>query len=166
MSTSPGIPFEQIRDVSLAQAARLLADWFPNGRVVGREFKVGNIYGDAGESLSINIDKGIGSDFAGDYKFADLIDVRAAIKHGRDRVAAARELMMMLGIVTNGPDTSRQAPPRTDPPRPGKNQGDIWHPMVPPPEAPGNPTNASSKATTKSMIIGTLTAVYYSTYAG
>jgi hypothetical protein len=139
------IPFEQIRAVSLAHAPRLLADWFPSGRIVGREFLVGNIYGDPGESLSINIDKGVGADFAGDYQFADLIDVRAAMLHGRDRVAAARELMTILGIATNGHDTSRHEPPRPEPPKPAqdpKNHGDVWLPMVPPPSGIQKPAKS------------------------
>ena len=42
------IPFEQIQSASLAQADRLLRDWFPAGKRVGKEFLVGNIHGDAG----------------------------------------------------------------------------------------------------------------------
>lgn len=42
---------------------------FPRGVIRGREFIVGNIEGDAGESLSINIDTGLGADFASGDKF-------------------------------------------------------------------------------------------------
>jgi putative DNA primase/helicase len=59
------IPFGQIRDEALAQARRLLPSWFPRGRIVGREFKIGNIRGDPGESLSINLVNGRWKDFAG-----------------------------------------------------------------------------------------------------
>ena len=100
------IPFDQIRDVSLAQAHRLLAEWFPNGRVIGREFKVGNIAGDPGESLRINLNTGKWSDFAAGIGGPDLIGVFAAMKHNSDRTAAAREMGPMLGIRMNGHDTS------------------------------------------------------------
>ena len=132
---SSTIPFDHIRDVSLAQAPRLLAEWFPNGRVVGREFKVGNIAGDPGISLCINLNTGVGADFAGDDEFADLIDVRAAMNYKRDRVAAARELMTMLGIM-NGHDTHSETPRQE---HTTNTKDDVWEPTVPPPTGAAKP---------------------------
>jgi hypothetical protein len=136
---SAAIPFDQIRDVSLAQAGSLLRGWFPNGRVIGREFKVGNIAGDPGESLSINLDTGKWADFAAGISGFDLIDVRAAMKHSADRTAAAREIGPMLGIAMNGHDASAKAP--------GSQQKrskttDVWQPIVPPPAGAGKPAKS------------------------
>ncbi|HEY5306116.1 MAG TPA: hypothetical protein VIJ52_05540 [Pseudolabrys sp.] len=95
------IPFDQIRDTALAQADRLLIDWFPHGKKVGREFRIGNIHGDAGESLAINLTTGKWADFADRTGGHDLIDLRAAMAHGGDRVKATLELGPMLGIAVN-----------------------------------------------------------------
>jgi hypothetical protein len=84
------IPFAQISAAALAIAPSLLADWFPHGRQYGREFKVGNLRGDPGTSLSINLDTGVWADFAENIFGADFIDLRAAIAHGRNKGAAAK----------------------------------------------------------------------------
>jgi hypothetical protein len=128
------IPFDQIRDVSLAQAGRLLAEWFPNGRIIGHEFKVGNITGDPGESLSINLNTGKWADFAAGISGHDLIDVRAAMKHATDRTTAAREMGLMLGIKMNGFDTGEASGSQ----KKHKNVDD-WHPIVPPPAGAPKP---------------------------
>jgi putative DNA primase/helicase len=131
------IPFDHIRGVALTQAARLLADWFPNGRVVGREFKVGNIAGDPGESLSVNLNTGKWADFAAGISGNDLIGVRAAMKHSADRTTAARELGLMLGITMNGHDTSAKASGSSQKKR--DKHADVWHPIVPPPAGASKP---------------------------
>jgi AAA domain len=121
------VPFEHIRDVSLAQADMLLREWFPRGRRIGREFKIGNIQGDPGESLSINVDTGRWADFAADQSGYDLIDLFAVMRHGRDRTAAALELGGLLGIAVNGHD-------HRGPSHQGRSkQADEWKPIVPPP---------------------------------
>ena len=123
------IPFDAIRDTALSQADRLLRDWFPQGRIMGREFKIGNVHGDAGESLSVNIGTGRWADFAADQSGYDLIDLRAQMRHGGDRVAAAREMGEALGIRSNGHDPKPDhfsTRPATD-----------WHPSSAPP--PGTP---------------------------
>jgi hypothetical protein len=124
------IPFEQIQSVSLAQADRLLSEWFPRGRRFGKEFKVGNIQGDSGESLSINLATGRWADFAGDHSGHDLIDLRAAMRHGGDRIAAASELGEMLGITVNGKDAQPKA----------RHADDDWQPIVPPPSDAPEPS--------------------------
>jgi hypothetical protein len=121
------IPFEQIQATALAQAPRLLADWFPKGRIVRRKFLIGNIQGDSGESLSINLDTGLWKDFAAGPGGHDLIDLHAAKQHGGDRVAAARDLGASLGLIQR---TNGHAEP---PPAPEPKQVDDWVPAVPPP---------------------------------
>ena len=123
------IPFEQIQSASLAQADRLLRDWFPAGKRVGKEFLVGNIHGDAGESLKVNLKTGKWADFAGSDSGHDLIDLRAAMRHRGDRVAAATEIAMMLGIVVNGKDSH----PKQRAQKKNGNAAEDWQPMVPPP---------------------------------
>jgi hypothetical protein len=123
-----GIPFAAISAAALAIAPSLLADWFPQGRTCGREFKIGNIKGEPGESLSINLSSGLWEDFATGKRGADLIDLRAAMIGG-NKGAAARELAKTLGISVNGADRYPGKPP---PPRPAEVED--WQPMVPPPD--------------------------------
>lgn len=126
------IPFEAIRAASLRQAQYLLAEWFPNGRRIGSEFKIGNIQGDPGESLSISLATGKWADFAGSDSGHDLIELRARIT-GTERVTAARELATMLGIPINGQAGPAQAKPNGQ----DKAAKDDWQQMIPvPADAP------------------------------
>lgn len=75
----------------LEQSDRLLLTWFPNGRQAGREWFVGNLRGDIGESLKINLDTGVWSDFATGETGACLISLYAA-KQGVHYQKAASEL--------------------------------------------------------------------------
>jgi putative DNA primase/helicase len=119
------IPFDQIQAVTLAQADRLLTDWFPQGRRVGRKFLVGNLQGERGDSLSVNLDTGLWKDFADGPSGHDLIDLHAARHHAGDRVAAARELGATLGLIKG---TNGHAEPAAE-----TKQADFWLPVVPPP---------------------------------
>ena len=58
------IDFEQIGAAVLTACPGLLLSWFPRGKVVGHEFEIGNLQGDAGKSLKINFRTGRWSDFA------------------------------------------------------------------------------------------------------
>jgi KaiC/GvpD/RAD55 family RecA-like ATPase len=100
MSARGHIPFDEIRDVALAQIEQLLLEWFPAGRIKGREFEVGDLQGDVGKSLKVNLNTGLWSDFAGGGSGFDLIDLRAAIIR-KDRVAAAKDLADRLGVPLN-----------------------------------------------------------------
>lgn len=117
------IPFDQISRATLAQAERLLPTWFPNGKKVGREFKVGNLRGDKGESLSVNLDTGCWADFATSQRGADLIDLRAA-SLGLPLKDVATELGKSLGIQNGNGHAAKQ-------------QG--WEPIIPPPASAGRP---------------------------
>jgi len=120
------IPFDQIAAAALGQSERLLRDWYPAGRVVGREFLIGNLRGDRGDSLSINLTTGLWKDFAADHGGHDLIDLQAA-RRGTDRIAAARELSEMLGI--NGHHNGHAPTGNEKNGRPLKAD---WRPMLPP----------------------------------
>lgn len=62
-------------------AGRVVPEWFPTGRLVGREWVVGNLKGNKGESLKINLDTGVWSDFATAESGGCLVSLYAA-KHG------------------------------------------------------------------------------------
>ena len=100
------IPFDAIRSALLDRSEHHLRRWFPLGKVQGTEFLIGNIFGDAGESLKINMVKGIGKDFASGDTYGDLIDVYAA--HNNLTVKeAANDLMQQLGIRADQPVKTR-----------------------------------------------------------
>lgn len=92
-----GINFKAIAERLLSEAPRHLKEWLPGGKQHGREFRAGNLRGDSGDSLSINIDKGIWKDFATNQGGADLISLYAAI-HGIKQGEAAKHF-------SNGKDT-------------------------------------------------------------
>jgi hypothetical protein len=135
-----GIPFDAIKSASLAHAPHLLSEWFPQGRIIGREFKVGSINGEVGQSLAVNLTTGLWADFADPaIRGADMIDLRAAVAHQGDLGAAARELAQSLGINING--YSGDVPRHKVQTKPTKAPND-WLPMVPPPAGVAPPDEA------------------------
>lgn len=62
----------------LPQAESLLRDWYPAGKQVGSEYKLGSLSGDEGESLSINTHTGLWADFATGQGGKDLLALYAA----------------------------------------------------------------------------------------
>lgn len=96
MSTIPRLDFEGIARLALAQADHLLPRWFPAGRKHGAEFKVGNLRGDLGDSLSINTQTGLWRDFAAQIGGADFVNLYAAM-HDVGQAEAARRLAAELG---------------------------------------------------------------------
>jgi RecA-family ATPase len=58
------LPFDEVRATALGQAENLLYEWFPAGKIRGHEFCIGNLAGDPGDSLRINLKTGKWSDFA------------------------------------------------------------------------------------------------------
>jgi putative DNA primase/helicase len=75
----------------LSQSKVLLPQWLPAGKWRGPEYVVGNLAGDAGDSLSINSNSGKWADFASGEAGGDLISLYAAI-HGIKQSEAARQL--------------------------------------------------------------------------
>lgn len=63
----------------LARSDSLLPEWLPGGKLRGTEYVCGNLRGDPGDSLSVNVKTGVWADFATDEKGGDLIDLYAAI---------------------------------------------------------------------------------------
>jgi len=83
------IDFQGLAGALIAQAPGILFSWFPAGKLHGNEFRIGNIAGDAGESLSINIRTGKWADFASEMSGGDLISVYAMHKGIKMGEAAA-----------------------------------------------------------------------------
>ena len=128
---SRAIPFEAIRVAAFAQADRLLRDWFPHGRIVGREFKIGDLQGRPGESLSINLTTGKWADFAEGVAGHDIIDLLAATTYRGDRIRAARELGKMLGIDATSRAGKSNGKTRYN--RHAVPDHEDWQPTIPPP---------------------------------
>lgn len=74
----------------LQRAEELLSDWFPQGKLRGREYCVGNLGGSSGDSLKINIDTGKWADFASDVRGLDLISLYAKLNNYKNSKAAER----------------------------------------------------------------------------
>ena len=120
------VNFEGINAAALAASPELLKKWLPRGRVVGREFQVGNLRGDPGDSLKVNLNSGKWADFSTDEAGGDLVALYAAI-HRLDQATAARMLASDLGVANDtagrhGPNAHRPdqwrsiLPPATPPP--------------------------------------------------
>src|SRR5687768_13698679 len=95
------IPFDDINAAILGNGfLGWLERMFPNGRRKGHEFVVGNIEGDAGDSLSVNLKTGKWADFhPGGPSGPDPISLYAAKYHDKQRVPAARELGVEFGLM-------------------------------------------------------------------
>src|SRR5215213_5197026 len=93
------IDFEHVAALALSQSRSLVPQWLPNGRLHGHEFRVGGLDGAPGESLSVNLNSGLWSDFATGDKGGDLISLYAGC-HRLSQVEAARKLSGVLGDVS------------------------------------------------------------------
>lgn len=123
------INFQMLAAQLLARSYDLVSTWLPSGKKEGREWKVGNLRGDAGESLSINLATGAWGDFAAGQKGGDLISLYAAI-HGLSQLDAAKTLTNGAGHSYETPrgfltDSERVEPPAIEDvfekPPPGQN---------------------------------------------
>lgn len=97
-------------------ADRVVPEWFPNGRLAGREWVLGNLKGEEGESLKINLDAGVWSDFATGESGGCLVSLYAA-KHGLPYHRAAADLERHVSPQT-GPAKQRASwpvPPNAPP---------------------------------------------------
>jgi hypothetical protein len=116
------IDFNLIKQTAQLRAEELLREWYPEGKVRGSEFLIGSPDGEAGKSMSINLTKGFGADFATGKKFGDMLDVYCA-RFGVDVSQGAVELGEKLGIKVKVPKSvkpvqgvKRQEPPVPQPP--------------------------------------------------
>ena len=70
--------FNLLHQDCLPKMEPLLQTIYPAGKIVGREFKIGNLRGEAGQSLSINLDSGIWMDFSTGEAGSDLTSLLAS----------------------------------------------------------------------------------------
>ncbi|MFC3340028.1 VapE domain-containing protein [Paracandidimonas soli] len=117
------LDFQGIADAALNRAEELVADWLPNGNRAGHEWRCGNLRGDAGRSLSVNLSTGVWADFSSGEKGSDLISLYAAIHTGNNQGQAARELSQRLGVVGSS------SPAKKNPVR----KSSEWSPILPVP---------------------------------
>jgi len=68
-----------------------LQKWLPSGKLLGAEYQVGSLAGEAGRSLSINVRSGVWKDFATEQSGGDLVSLYAALK-GLGQADALKEL--------------------------------------------------------------------------
>lgn len=127
------IDFPSLAEQLLQDAPNLLRQWLPAGKARGREYAVGNVKGDAGDSLNINIDNGKWHDLATGEKGGDLISLYAAI-HGIKQSEAAKRL-------GNGHDEE-----------PVYTPGQTCHPL--PGHKYGKPTHIAEYKDTQGQLIG------------
>jgi len=95
-----------------SRSREILPRWFRNGKISGNEFKVGNLAGDTGDSLSINLNTGVWSDFATDEKGGDLVSLFAS-KLKISQSDAFKRLVEEFGFQGNPalpPDQQAQRP--------------------------------------------------------
>jgi AAA domain len=147
MRASPGlrqprgaavIPFDEIERIGLTNLPRLLKQWFPLGRWDGHEFVIGDIDGNPGQSFKVNSRTGKFAEFnGGGIQGKGVINLCAAKFHHGDRIVAARDLGLQLGVYMNGSSATGPAPNSKSQPKPAGN----WEPLVPPPAGTPPPSD-------------------------
>jgi hypothetical protein len=132
--------YDMIKQVALANIAPLLRGLFPVGKWSGNEFKIGDVDGSRGDSLSVNLTTGVWADFAAGQR-GDIIGLFAE-HHHVDREAGARRLAEQLAIDLNDSNTSAAKLKPTTTPSNGGTKGtdtDTWEPILPVPAAAPKP---------------------------
>jgi putative DNA primase/helicase len=114
---SEHIDFQQLAAQLLARSYDLVSNWFPAGRKEGREWKIGNLRGDPGDSLSINLATGMWGDFAANLRGGDLISLYAA-REGLSQLDAAKELTNGATAEVQHRNGELRAESTADPPTP------------------------------------------------
>lgn len=107
-----GANFPVVAEALLNRSEPVLQEWLPGGRRVGSEWVCGNLQGEAGQSLSINVNTGAWQDFATGEKGGDLISLYAAIH----RLSQIESLMRLSA---GGHDTFHVKPRRQEKPEEG-----------------------------------------------
>lgn len=95
MAAAP-IAWEALAQWLLGRLDELMPQWFPAATAQGREWCIGDLKGDPGQSLRINRDSGLWSDFATGQKGRDLIALWAAMR-GLNQLDAAKDLAQKYG---------------------------------------------------------------------
>ncbi|WP_186031885.1 bifunctional DNA primase/helicase [Burkholderia gladioli] len=104
------------------QAATVAAYLLPNGVQKKREWKVGSVAGEPGESLSVCISgakQGTWKDFSSDAKGGDMLDLWCAVR-GVSLADAIREVKRYLGVRDDMPPRAAASYRRPDRPQSAK----------------------------------------------
>jgi len=113
------LDFEAVNRSVLSNLESVLQQWFPNGRKIGASFCVGSLAGEAGESLKIDLKRGVWKDFSQDAKGgSDPISLYAAMR-GLSQFEAAKELggrFCGLSVAAEKVVPVEEFEPVTDPP--------------------------------------------------
>ncbi|MCS6946268.1 MAG: hypothetical protein NZM12_01485 [Steroidobacteraceae bacterium] len=117
------VDFRLLAQHLLARADVLLFQWLPGGRIRGNEYVCGNLAGEPGDSLKVNLRTGRWADFATNERGGDLVSLFAAI-HKCSQLEAARRLNGIAQVQPSG----EQKPRRTidqPPERPPEDAPDL-----------------------------------------
>ena len=89
---------KSFKDRSRGSLKTIFTHMFPNGKIRGNEFVVGDLNGAPGDSCSFNLDKdGVGSEFNGGQSFSDFIDVWQKV-YGCNFAEAVRDISNKFAI--------------------------------------------------------------------
>lgn len=136
------IDFEALARELAARAEELVSNWLPAGKRRGHEWLVGNLAGEPGESLSINLNTGKWCDFASGEKGGDLISLYAAI-HRISQGKAARALgtgRSSIGSTPDNPGGEKIAPRGSGAGKRDSQEPKPWNVLLPvPADAPPPP---------------------------
>lgn len=99
--------YDAINAAALRACPEILEQWLPSGKVRGNEFVCGDLMGNPGHSLSINLNKGLWKDFGTGDGGGDLISLYAAI-HNLKQSEAAKALMNDLHLHGSVAEQGRQ----------------------------------------------------------
>lgn len=147
------LPFAAIAAAALNQASALVAEWLPNGRREGPEWKALNPTRSDGKigSFSVNLVTGAWGDFATDDKGGDLVSLYAYLYLFGDQGRAAVELADRFGIALPPLEKGKKRKAKAavpvpevpaEPPKP-KEPRTWWKPIWPAPEDAGEPPKAN-----------------------
>ncbi|WP_372826516.1 VapE domain-containing protein [Polaromonas sp.] len=100
----PRIDFKKLAAELLDRAEQLVPNWISGGKIFregsnGPEYKCAGLDGGAGRSCSVNLKTGQWADFAYEgEQGGDLLSLYAAITHGGDQLAAAKDLVEQFNL--------------------------------------------------------------------
>ena len=89
--------FQAVKSALEPRLAAVAESLLPGGRIVGKEYVCGSLEGGEGKSCRINLQSGVGSDFATGETCSDIIDLAAKVWNMRP-YEAAKELANQYGI--------------------------------------------------------------------
>lgn len=126
------IDFKEIATKALAQSDYFVPLWLPAGKKRGAEWVLGDLDGNPGESLSINLRTGLWSDFSTGDKGGDLISLYAAVYRVRYK-EAAEVIASNMGAMPVAPVGRKRA---------AKSERSPWKPVMPIPAIADEPPKA------------------------